>query len=80
MLLCRVTYVKNVDIEEVKTALTIITSCMKIVGDRYFTPMQKSIYLNDRRGTLKNREVITIKHTRTYCFCIGSVISYISYI
>lgn len=32
MLLCRVTYVENVDIEEVKTALTIITSCMKNVG------------------------------------------------
>lgn len=52
MLLCRVTYVKNVDIEEVKTALTIITSYMKIVGDRYFISMQESIYLNDRRGAL----------------------------
>lgn len=54
MLLCRVTYVKNVDIEEVKTALTIITSCMKNVGDRYVISMQESINLNDRRGTLKN--------------------------
>lgn len=52
MLLCRVTYVKNVDIEEVKTALTIITSYMKNVGDRYFISMQESIYLNDRRGAL----------------------------
>lgn len=52
MLLCRVTYVKNVDIEEVKTALTIITSYMKNVGDGYFISMQESIYLNDRRGAL----------------------------
>lgn len=52
MLLCRVTYVKNVDIEEVKTALTIITAYMKIVGDRYLISMQESIYLNDRRGAL----------------------------